>query len=257
MADPLARRATFEDRRLSLHHGLRHDLQLSLLLPWVRRELRLAPAGGPVRRLVADGQGDAVALVKSRVHRWDAPHKALNVSLLIGLEAPTGEDDARDGGLLLPPDLQPGQGTWNPLLGMAATYEPGRWRFNAVVLHREGGGGGQFPTGDSLFAELAAGHRFWLEPYPGPFMRADLALRHRRDERVTAGGGFLMGPPLAQDVTPRPVGGQVTSLALNWAFRPRPSLDLQVELEHPLAVEVHGRGLAPDTTLSLRLGYRY
>ena len=53
VADPLARRATFEDRRLSLHHGLRHDLQLSLLLPWVRRELRLAPAGGPVRRLVA------------------------------------------------------------------------------------------------------------------------------------------------------------------------------------------------------------
>jgi hypothetical protein len=88
-------------------------------------------------------------------------------------------------------------------------------------------------------------------------MRADLALRHRRDERVHNAGGFLVGPPLANDPTPRAGGGQLTSLAFNLAFRPRPSLDLQLEVEHPLAYKQHGNGLGPETRTSLRLGVRF
>jgi hypothetical protein len=255
--DPLDRRAEYRDTVLAVHHGLRHDLQLSLVVPWVDRSLRLQPAGQPATRLSTDGLGDVVALAKWRFHRWDAPHKAWNNALIVGLELPTGEDDATDSGLLLPPDIQAGRGSWNPMLGIASTYEPGRWRFNAVALYQHGGGGGEFEAGDSLFAELSVGNRFWLEPYPGPFMRADLALRHRRDERVHVADDFLPAPPLANDPTPFPAGGELTSLALNWAFRPRPTLDLQIEVETPVSQHSDGDELAADTTVSLRLGYRF
>ena len=121
--DPLNREATFNDSSVAAHYGLRHDLQLSLLLPHKKRSLRLEQVGAPATRLNVEGVGDVAAVVKWRFHRWDAPHKALNVSLLAGVEAPTGEDDATDEGLTLPADLQPGSGSWNPMLGIAATYE--------------------------------------------------------------------------------------------------------------------------------------
>lgn len=255
--DPLDREARYRDSAVAVHYGLRHDLQLSLVVPWADRSLKLRPAGGAATRLDVKGVGDVSAMAKWRIHRWDAPHKALNVSLLAGVEAPTGEDDATDEGLLLPSDLQPGGGTWNPMLGLAATYEPGRWRFNAAALFTHGGSGGQFEQGDSLLAELAVGHRFWLEPYPGPFMRADLALRHRRDERVHRDDNLTPGPPLANLPGEQPAGGDLTTLALNWAFRPRPSLDLQLELEQPLSQDVEGNELATGTRLTLNLGYRF
>ena len=74
------------------------------------------------------------------------------------------------------------------MLGLASTYEPGRWRFNAVALYTYGGGGGEYETGSSLFSELSVGNRFWLEPYPGPFMRLDFILRHRHSDRARMGG---------------------------------------------------------------------
>lgn len=255
--DPLRRVRRTNDLAFGVHHGVRHDVQLSLLVPRVDRTLRLRPPGAPSVRLAASGLGDVTALAKWRFFRWDAPHRALNVALLAGVELPTGDDDVHDGGLRLPADLQPGRGSYNPLLGLAATYEPARWRFNAVALFVHGGGGGEDETGDSFLAELSVGNRFWLEPYPGPFMRADLALRHRRDERVHVADDFLLGPPLANDPVLRPSGGDVTSVALNWAFRPRPSVDVQLELEHPIAQRVHGDDFEDDTTLSLRVGYRF
>ncbi|MHC5212311.1 MAG: hypothetical protein ACYTG2_16460, partial [Planctomycetota bacterium] len=125
--DPNNRRRTRRETVLGVHYGLRHDLQLSLLLPHVQTS-ETSTTGGITTRMGAEGPGDAVALAKWRFHRWDAPHEALNVSLLVGAELPTGADRERDGGVLVSPDLQPGSGSVDALLGVAATYEPNRWR---------------------------------------------------------------------------------------------------------------------------------
>ena len=86
-------------------------------------------------------------------------------------------------------------------------------------------------------------------------MRADLALRHERTERVHVADNYLVGPPLAPDPRPQAAGGDVTSLAFNWAFRPRPTLDFQLEVEHPIDQHVHGRDLEAGTTVAFRFGY--
>jgi hypothetical protein len=195
----------------------------------------------------AAGIGDVDLLAKWRFYRWDAPGKALNVSLLTELSLPTGEDDASINGMRIEPELQPGSGGVDPALGFGLTYEPERWRFNAAGLYRlhTDTDGDDARLGDELIAELAAGNRFWLEPYPGPFMRADLALRYYWQDLSRQNGRLV------------DTGGERATLGVNWAFRPRPSLDFQLAVEIPLWQEVHGTQLGEDWAVSFTFGYRF
>ncbi|MGQ0553809.1 MAG: transporter [Planctomycetota bacterium] len=245
VGDPTNRRLTRRETVLGAHYGLRHDVQLSVLLPRVQNSLRQSAPGLPAR-VHAEGWGDLAALVKWRFHRWDAPGEAFNVALISGVELPTGADRVKSGGLLVAPELQPGSGSLDAFLGVAATYEPRRWRFNGLALWKRAGEGHDFRAGDDFFFELAAGNRFWLEPYPGPFMRLDFMLRHRHSRRASLNG-----------ITDNNSGGDLTTLGCNFAFRPRPALDFQVALEVPVSERVHGTQLAAGPSLALNFGYRF
>lgn len=241
VSDPLDRERRDLTTVLSAHYGLRHDLQVGAILSHVRRSLE---GDGP--DLESSGPGDATVYAKWRFKRWDGPGWSNNLSVLAGLDLPTGASGERDGGVRLPPDLQPGTGALSPFLGVATTYEPGRWRFNAFALvQRRGAGAQDFNEGDEFHAEVAAGNRFWLEPYPGPFMRADVSLRYHREGRDHQGGG-LVGDS----------GSERWSVQVNWAFRPRPVLDFQASVEHVLLERVGGVQLGAGTQILLSFGYR-
>jgi hypothetical protein len=172
--------------------------------------------------------------------------KAANFAVIAGLEAPTGEASEKSNGVLVHPDLQPGSGSWDPALGGAVTYEPGRWRFNAAALfQRNGKGAHDYKAGDQFFAELAAGNRFWLEPYPGPFMRFDALLRYRHQARATDGGDTVDDS-----------GGGLLTAGATLAFRPRPTLDFQIFVEVPLWQDVNGTQLEDDVSIFLAIGFR-
>ncbi len=244
-SDPLDRVQTDRSLVASAHYGLRYDLQLSLIVPYVSRTLELDDPAGP-DRLSADGPGDVTLAAKWRYYRPALEGTAFNFAMLGGLDLPTGSDDERDGGARLPPDLQPGSGSWDPFFGTGLTYEPGRWRLNAFGFYkRNGRGGHDYKHGDQFFLELAAGNRFWLEPYPGPFMRADLLLRFRREWRDFDGGGIVHDS-----------GGEQVTVGLAWAFRPRPTLDFQVSVEVPVTERVEGIQLAEDYSIFLAFGVR-
>lgn len=194
----------------SAHYGLRHDVQLGLLVPYVFRS-----EGDDS----TDGFGDVALYGKWRFQRWDGPGWALNCAVIGGVEFPTGQDNAD-----VPPDLQSGSGSWDPFFGAAATYEPGRWRVNVAVLHQVNGlGARNFELGDQFFAELALGNRFWLEPYPGPFMRLDLVGRYRYEDVTREDGVTVPGS-----------GRELITFGANWAFRPRPTLDFQLYVGVPV-----------------------
>ncbi len=242
VADPFGRHELQQTTTLALQYGLRHDLQVGLALHWRDTELR-----GSGLDQGTSGLGDLELLAKWRFLRLDAPHRATNFALLGGLSLPVGEDDAGSGGIELEPDLQPGSGGVDPALGVAVTHEPGRWRFNAAALYRlrtDSDGDGDRP-GDALVLELAAGNRFWLEPYPGPFMRLDVVARwywqdHDRMDAVLPDSG-----------------GERLALGLNWAFRPRPSLDFQVGGEAPVWQDQNGTQPGHDWDLRFTFGYRF
>jgi len=245
VGDPLHQREFNHAAVVSAHYGAINTVQVGAIVPYMHRVLQLENPGGP-GRLSSDGPGDVTAYAKWRYYRWDDVGTALNFSLLGGVELPTGADDVRDQGILLPADLQPGSASWDPFVGTAVTHEPGRWRFNAMALYkRVGQGTHDYKQADQVFAEIAAGNRFWLEPYPGPFMRADLVLRFRHEGADAQGG--------------RPVpdtGGNLLTLGINWAFRPRPTVDFQVAVEWPFYEDVRGVQLKNQVSIFVALGLR-
>jgi len=227
---------------LGAHYGLRYDLQLSAIVPYVRRTLTLDDPTGP-DRVSSEGMGDAAIIAKWRVYRWDDVGKALNFAVLAGLELPTGSDGERDRGSALPPELQPGSGSWDPSLGTAVTYEPGRWRFNAAMLYQR-----NRKEGDEFFSELAVGNRFWLEPYPGPFLRFDALLRYRHQNR-SSHGGQAIDDLLGSD-------GDLLTTGATLAFRPRPTLDFQIFVEVPLYQRISDLQMEEGPSFFFAFGFR-
>ena len=242
VGDPLRQREFSNVPVASGHYGVFNTLQTGAIVPFVLRELDT-----DMGRFSAGGIGDVTLYGKWRYYRWDDVGKAMNFALLGGIELPTGKDDVVDRGVMLPSDMQPGTASWDPFLGTAVTYEPGRWRFNAMAMvKRVGQGTHDLNQGDQVFVELAAGNRFWLEPYPGPFMRADVALRYRWEGADRQGGATVVS-----------TGGQLLTAAVNWAFRPRPTVDLQVSVEIPIFEEVRGTQLKNVVALFAAFGLRF
>ena len=243
VADPMASHRFRWTSTLAWQYGLRHDLQVGIAVPYV--DVERESAGG---QQAAAGIGDVELLAKWRVKRWDGPSLAVNAALIALVSLPTGDDDHRRGALELEPDQQVGSGGIDPAIGFAITPEPGRWRFNAAVLYRfrtDTDGDGD-RLGDSLFAELAVGNRFWLEPYPGPFLRLDLFARFHHDRRDRL-----------DDVLLADSGGSRLDAGATLAFRPRPALDLQLTGEVPVWRDANGTQLDADWTCDFSLGYRF
>lgn len=246
VADPMDQRRVEQEVAIAGHYGLRQDLQLTAIVPYVRKELLLRDPAGP-DRFVGEGLGDSSLIAKWRFYRWDAPHETLNVAALFGLELPTGKYRESDRGMRLPPDLQPGSGSWDPSAGLAATYEPGRWRFSSAVLYKDNRpNSSDYRFGDQLFVELEAGNRFWLEPYPGPFMRLDLTARYYHEGRSEQDGHIDHAS-----------GHRRATVGATLAFRPRPSLDLQIGGEVPVYQSLLGTQIEYDGSLFVALGLRF
>lgn len=245
VGDPLGRRQRDQAAVLSAHYGILNTLQVGTIVPYMTKTLTLDDPTGP-DRFSSDGMGDVTLYAKWRYYRLDDVGRATNFAVLAGLELPSGSDDERDRGVLLPAELQPGSASWDPFLGTAVTHEPGRWRFNAMTLvKRTGQGTHDYKQADQFFAELAVGNRFWLEPYPGPFMRADVVLRFRHE-----GADRRSGRAVAD------TGGELLTIGLNWAFRPRPTLDFQVAVEYPIYESLRGTQLKESFALFVAFGIR-
>ncbi len=241
--DPRAMHEQEQSTTMALQYGLRHDLQIGIAAQWVAND-QIRNDG----ELHAEGVGDVELLAKYRFLRLDGRGFATNFALLSGVSLPTGDDDSISSGTELTPDIQVGSGSVDPMLGAAVTHEPGRWRFNAATfyhLRTDADRDGDRP-GNELTVELAAGNRFWLEPYPGPFMRLDVVGRYYHSERDQQDGS-------AQQST----GGERFTLGLNYAFRPRPALDFQLYVEVPVAQRVNDTQLGVDWQADFTIGHRF
>ena len=226
---------------LGASYGLRSDLTLTALLPYVYRRVE-SDAGD----LDSRGLGDLTLVAKWRLHRSTGERISNNFAVLGGLEAPTGATSEKERGVRLSPPLQPGSGSWDPFAGIAGTLERDRWKLNAVAFYQWNTRGAQdYDFGDEIVAELSASNRFWIERYPGPAMSAGVGIRWVHTFR-----SYQDGDPVTNS------GSDTVSLRFGTVFHPQPVWDLVATLEVPVYHRVNGTQLVENFSLFIGVGYR-
>lgn len=229
-----------------IDYGIRPGLMVSALLPVVYKRQEQRIPGSP-RTLESAGFGDAVLLGKYRFFKRDWTRSAAHLALISGLEFPTGNTSADEDGTRLAPALQPGSGSWDPILAFAANVDLNRWRFDALALQKWNTEGTQdFADGDFFVLEIDAAYRFWHTKYPGPTASGKLGLQWRHRKRDA-----IRGHRLAD------TGSDVLVVRTGLTFHPLPNMDLTIAADIPVYRDVNGEQLVQDVRTLLAFGIRF
>lgn len=220
------------DRRLDvlggisvLGYGVTRKLTVFGVLPYLDKELEVATPDGRVTR-DATGAADVRLFGRYTVFQRDSPGRTFRIAPLLGIETPTGDDDARDNLGALPPPLQLGSGSWDPFGGLVVTYQTLDYQIDAQASYKRNTEANGFEFGDE--ARLDGSIQYRIRPQaltsgvPG-FLYAVLEgnLAHRAKNRIEgtadpdSGGTALFISPGIQYVTKRWIVESIMQLPLS------------------------------------------
>lgn len=255
---------------LVLAYGLSDDLTLALRLPHVQRfnareaehhdapdagdhgdhhgehEEHDAPEdehhGGEILDLGdPDGRGDATLFGEYRF--FQSADQRSHLALLAGIKAPTGETGRRGGGARLETELQPGSGSWDSLLGLAATHLQGPLSWDASLLYSFVNPGAQSTDlGDVFGYNLAASYRLGGNRPPSPY---DLQQAHNWDLVMELNGEWRDREEI-HGAEQADTGGNVVYLSPGVRYLNAAGWNLALSLGVPVVKALHGTQVEPD-----------
>lgn len=185
------------------------------------------------------GFGDTTVFGKWRLYTADSPRGSRNLSIVGGIEAPTGQT-----GSVQP---QPGSGSWDPFVAFAFTNSVRRWRFDSVALFKVNGTGtDNRDTGDEFSLGAAMAYRYLHRPYPGASHAARLGLLWQ-----SQGSSSLSGSKVGD------TGSERLYLRPALSFHPNPAIDISINVDLPLSQHYSGTQLGDDFRTFFAVGYRF
>ncbi|VAW53617.1 hypothetical protein MNBD_GAMMA06-256 [hydrothermal vent metagenome] len=144
-----------------LAYGADSKLALFGILPYQNNTLKLTVGGQRVTRS-ATGFGDLTVFGRYTVVKRDWPGRNFRVAPFAGIKAPTGNDDESDNFGRLPPAVQVGSGSWDPLAGVVLTYQTLAYQLDGQFSYQIKNEANGFEAGD--VARLDASLQYRLLP---------------------------------------------------------------------------------------------
>ncbi len=250
IADPLDQAVTTFEEDVTFVYGATRDLTLGATLPILERRLRVDTPAGERRTISAEGLGDLTLTGAYRFYRRDVTRGTTQLSLLGGLELPTGATGIDDPdlprltgipGTRLPPGLQPGSGSVDGIVGLAGIHNMDRLTVYADVQGKLTTEGAQdFRAGHQLFYDLTADYVL----LPARNMFLILELNGVASARAEQAGRTVPNS-----------GGHLLFLSPGIQYLPIPPLILEASVQVPIHRDLDSRQLAPDW--SAVAGVRY
>ena len=143
-----------------LGYGVTRDFALFGVLPYLDKRLDVNMAGQRVERS-DEGFGDFILIGRYIAYTSDAPGRTLRIAPFLGVKAPTGRDDARDGLGRLPPPVQPGSGSWDVLGGAVLSYQTLDFQIDCQLSYQANQNANGFESGDVFRADASFQYRLW------------------------------------------------------------------------------------------------
>jgi len=240
--DPLGRKLTENRTVFGVDYGLTSDLQVSALVPFVNKALDTNVGSQDV-----SGLGDVALLAKYRFFLRNGRQRSMNMSIVGGVETPTGESERRDGPGLLPALLQPGNGAWNPFAALSMTYGFGRARVDSTLFYKiNTEGAADLERGDFVTLDLSGAYRVYHVKYPGPTVGIRAGVQYRHESRAELAGISVTNS-----------GSDMLLFKTSVGVHPTPDTDLALGVEVPFWQDYNGQQLERGTRLVLKLGLRF
>ncbi len=149
-----------------LGYGVTRDFALFGMLPYLDKRLDMEMGG---QRVTRDdrGIGDLTLFGRYTAYQNDAPGRTFRVSPFLGVKAPTGRDDARDGLGRLPPPIQLGSGSWDALGGVVATYQTLAYQIDSQLSYKANSEANGFRFGNVTQLDASFQYRLWPQTLGG------------------------------------------------------------------------------------------
>lgn len=151
---------------IGIGYGITDATTIHARIPYIRRENieESEPPDEAHRHGDAQGFGDLALYLHHRFYRSAA--KDLEATLLVGLKLPTGRTtDKDDHGEPFETEFQPGSGSWDPSIGIAATKRLGSFTLDTSLLYTLVTEGAQeTDLGDTFSYNLALSYRALARP---------------------------------------------------------------------------------------------
>ena len=228
-----------------LGYGINSDLAVFGVLPYLDKELDLTSGSNQRISRSNNGIGDLSLFGRYTVFRHDAPGRTFRIAPLLGIETPTGDDDARDTLGALPASLQAGSGSWDPFTGLVMSYQTLDYQVDAQASYKINTEDNNFEFGDEFAFDASLQYRLWprvLEGGVPGFLYGVLEanLLHQKKNEITgsndpdSGGTSFFLSPGVQYVTRR------------WV--------VEAIVQVPVAQDLNGAALEDD--FIVRAGFR-
>jgi hypothetical protein len=240
---------------LGLSYGVTDDLTLGLRLPYIERQNvreadhhvydhghgahhhtdRILDLGDP------EGLGDATLFGEYRFLR--SADQQTHLAALFGVKLPTGATHRKSSGERLETEFQPGSGSTDGLLGVAATHLSGAISYDASLLYSLVTTGAQHTDmGDVLGYNLAASYRLGGERPANPY---DLTQPHAWDLILELNGEHRERVQI-HGQREENSGGNIVYLSPGVRYLNKTGWGLALSLGVPVAENLNGTQADPD-----------
>lgn len=149
-----------------LGYGVTRDFALFGVLPYLDKRLDLDMGGQRVTRSDS-GIGDLTLFGRYIAYQSDAPGRTFRVAPFLGVKAPTGRDNARDGLGRLPSPIQLGTGSWDALGGVVATYQTLAYQIDGQLSYKANSEANGFRSGNVAALDASFQYRLWPQTLGG------------------------------------------------------------------------------------------
>ena len=143
-----------------LGYGVTRDIALFGVLPYFDKRLDMT-MGGQNLTPRKEGVGDLTLMARYTAYENNAPGRTWRIAPFLGVKAPTGSDNARDGLGRLPPQVQLGSGSWDLLGGVVGTYQTLDFQADSQVSYKANREANGFRFGDVFEIDGSLQYRLW------------------------------------------------------------------------------------------------
>lgn len=141
-----------------LVYGATAKLALMGVFPYLDKRLAVKSTGA-VRR--ASGLGDIMTVGRYEVMARSGPGRTARGAVFAGLKWPSGRSAESDALGLLPPSVQLGSGSYDPVFGTVWTGQWLAFQVDADVSYRRNTNANGFKFGDQLEQNVSLQYRLW------------------------------------------------------------------------------------------------